>query len=283
MKNQQDIHMVAVLIFLIAFTGLLPAGEPRPKDLFSDKGALEKFVDNVVTNRMHDAHMPGAVVTIVRGDRVIFSKGYGFANLEQRQPVDPGITLFHIASVSKVVNAMAVMRLADEGLIDVNEDVRLRLAAAGLELDNQALGPITLKELLTHTAGIRDLHIPDLTESKDVGQVLPLGPYLKKCLPLRWQKPEESVLYTDHGITLAGYVVELASKTRYEDAVMQKVLRPLGMKHTWYTMTLPEEQRTNLSVAYSYGPTDYKPIPFLTAAALTLRLECSRLATTWRV
>lgn len=263
MKYQQDIPIAAALIFLIAFTSLLPAGEPRPTDLFNDKGALEKFVDDVVTNRMQEAHVPGAVVTIVRGDRVIFSKGYGFANLEQQAPVDPDKTLFRIASVSKVINATAVMRLADEGLINVNEDVRPRLAAAGLELDNQALGPITLKELLTHTAGIRDLHIPDLTESRDAGQVLPLGPYLKKCLPLRWQEPGEAVLYTDHGISLAGYVVELASKTRYEDAVAQKVLGPLGMKHTWYAMTLPEEQRTNLAVSYSYGHADYKPIPFL--------------------
>jgi CubicO group peptidase (beta-lactamase class C family) len=193
MKNHQNTHIAAALIVLIALTGMLPASEPRHKDLLSDEGALKKFVDGIVTNRMQEAHVPGAVVTIVRGDQVIFSKGYGFANLEQRTPVDPDKTLFRIASVSKVFNAMAVMRLVDEGLIDVNEDVRPRLAAAGLELDNQALGPITLKELLTHIAGIRDFHIPDVTESKDARQVLPLGPYLKKCLPLRWQEPEESV------------------------------------------------------------------------------------------
>jgi CubicO group peptidase (beta-lactamase class C family) len=263
MRNHPDIHIAAAFIFFIAFTGLLPAGESGHKGLLSDERVLNAFVDGIVTNRMQEAHVPGAVVTIVKDGRIIFSKGYGFANLEQRTPVDPDKTLFRIASVSKVFNATAVMRLVDEGLIDLNEDVRPHLAAAGLELDNQALGPITMKELLTHTSGIRDLHIPNLTESKDAGQVLPLGPYLKKCLPLRWQEPEESVLYTDHGIALAGYVAELASKTRYEDAVMQRVMRPLGMKHTWYTITLPEGQQTNLAVGYSFRDAACKPIPFL--------------------
>ncbi|HVU27204.1 MAG TPA: serine hydrolase domain-containing protein [Verrucomicrobiae bacterium] len=262
MKSYQHTHIAAAIILLIAFTSLLPAGEPKREDLLSNESALEKFVDGIVTNRMREAHVPGAVVTIVKGDRVIFSKGYGFANLEQRTPVDPDKTLFRIASVSKVFNAMAVMRLVDEGLVDVNEDVRPRLAAAGLELDNQVLGPITMKDLLTHTAGIRDLWIPNVTGSTNAGQVLSLESYLKKCLPLRWQAPEESVLYTDHGIALAGYVVELASKTNYENAVTQRVMRPLGMNHTWYTMALPEKQRTNLAVAYSYRDTDYKPIPF---------------------
>jgi CubicO group peptidase (beta-lactamase class C family) len=155
---------------------------------------------------------------------------------------------------------MTVMRLVDEGIIDVNEEVQPRLAAAGLELDNKAYGPLTLKALLTHSAGIRDVSIPNVTSTADPGQVLPLGAYLGKCLPLRWQEPGETVLYTDHGITLAGYVVELASKTRFQDAVLQKVLRPLGMNHTCYAV--PQEQRDNLAVAYTYSNAGCRPIPF---------------------
>jgi CubicO group peptidase (beta-lactamase class C family) len=263
MNTNRDIHgFVAGLIIVVAVTGLVPASEPTgPRNLLSDEGKLEAFIDRIVTNRVQGSHVPGAVVTVVKGDQVVFNKGYGFANLEQHMPVHSDKTLFRIASVSKFFNAMAVMRLVDEGLIDVKEDVRPRLAAAGLELDNKAEGPVTLKALLTHTAGIRDLHIPEVTSTKDPSQVLPLGSYLKKCLPLRWQAPGETVLYTDHGITLAGYVVEIASKTRFEEAVLQRVMRPLGMNHTGYAV--PEEQRTNLAVAYTYRDSGYKAIPFL--------------------
>jgi CubicO group peptidase (beta-lactamase class C family) len=175
-SNRATYGFIAGLIILVAATGLVAASDlPGSKDLLSNARALEAFIDRVVTNRMQEFHVPGAVVTVVKGDRAAFNKGYGFANLEQHTPVDPEKTLFRVASVSKVFNAMAVMRLVDEGLIDVNEDVRPRLAAAGLELDNKVEGAVTLKALLTHTAGIRDLNIPNVTTTKDPGQVLPLG------------------------------------------------------------------------------------------------------------
>lgn len=263
MKINQHAHcFIAALAILSTSAGLTHASEPAQPvtNLLNDRAALEAFVDHLVTNRMRESHVPGAVVTIVKDDKVLLNKGYGFANLEQHTPVDPDKTLFRIASVSKVFNAMTVMRLVDKGLLDVNEDVRPRLAAAGLELDSPEKGPITLKALLTHSAGIRDMNIPGVSSATDPGKVLRLGPYLQKCLPLRWQDAGETMLYTDHGIALAGYVAELAAKTRYEEAVRQQVILPLGMRHTFYDV--PEEQRTNLSVAYSYADTGYKSLPF---------------------
>jgi len=248
-------------IALLISAALAHASEPvQPvTNLLNDPAALEAFVDHLVTNRMQDAHIPGAVVTIVKDDKVLLNKGYGFADLAQHTAVDPDKTLFRIASVSKVFNAMTIMRLADAGLLDVNEDVRPRLAAAGLELDSPERGPITLKALLTHSAGIRDLDVPGVTSTTNLENVLRLGPYLQKCLPLRWQNSGETMLYTDHGISLAGYVAELASKTRFDEIARQQVLLPLGMNHTFYNV--PEAQQTNLAVAYSYADTGYKPIP----------------------
>ena len=97
--------------------------------------------------------------------------------------------------------------------------------------------------------------------TKDPGKLLPLGPYLKQCLPLRWQDPGETVLYTDIGITLAGYVVEVVSKTEFQEYVLTKVIRPLGMGHTSYTLS--EEQRAPLATAYSHEASGYKATPFL--------------------
>lgn len=113
MKNNQAIHcFVAGLVILSTTTGLVRASEHAQPltNLLSDRAVLEAFVDHLVTNRMREAHVPGAVVTIVKDNKVMLNKGYGFANLEQRTPVDPDKTLFRIASVSKVFNAMSNRR-----------------------------------------------------------------------------------------------------------------------------------------------------------------------------
>jgi CubicO group peptidase (beta-lactamase class C family) len=232
----------------------------RKESLFTDARRLADAVDNIVTNRMQKSHVPGAVVTIVKGNKIVFNKGYGFANLEERRPVDAERTLFRVASVSKVFNAMAALTLVDQGLIGVEEDVRPRLAAAGLELDKTYDGPITLKALLTHTAGIRELYIPNVTLTTNRGDLLPLGDYLEKCLPLRWQPAGETVLYADHGITLAGYVVEIVSGKKFQDYVVENVMRPLGMERTRYEVL--EGQWADVAVGYSYKDSAYKPEPF---------------------
>lgn len=251
------IFSVAALAVVLSGSWLL--AEPPP-DILRDPKGLAAAIDRVVTNRMAAMHIPGAVVTVVHGPKVIFNQGYGFANLEERRAVHPEKTLFRVASVSKVFNAMAALKLVDEGIIDPDEDVRPRFSAAGLELEGAGKGPITLKQLLTHTAGIRELYIPDLTISKDPARVLPLGPYLKKCPALRWQDSGETMLYSDHGISLAGYVIELASGTPFQERMRSTVMRALGMKSTGYNVTA--KQRRDVAVAYNHGDAGYEPKEF---------------------
>src|SRR5688572_15088651 len=232
----------------------------QPKDILRTPKRLAAAIDRVVTNRMAAKHIPGAVVTVVHDSKVLFNKGYGFSNLEERRPVHAEKTLFRVASVSKVFNAMAALKVVDEDVIDPDEDVLPLLSAAGLELEGAGKGPITLKQLLTHSAGIRELYIPDLTVSKDPARVLPLGLYLKKCPSLRWQDSGETMLYSDHGVSVAGYVIELASRSSFQERVRSTVLRPLGMKSTGYNATA--KQRRDVAVAYTYADARYKPMEF---------------------
>src|SRR5687768_12471407 len=255
--RRDRIFSVATAVVVLSGSWLLAE---QPRNILRDPQGLAAAIDQVVTNRMAARHIPGAVLTVVHGQKVIFNKGYGFANLEERRAVHREKTLFRVASVSKVFNAMAALKLVDEGSIDPDEDVRPRLSAAGLELEGDGKGAITLKQLLTHTAGIRELYTPDLTVSKDPARVLPLGPYLKKCPALRWQDSGETMLYSDHGISLAGYVIELASGTSFPERVRSTVMRPLGMKSTGYNVTA--KQRCDLAVAYNYGDAGYKPMEF---------------------
>ena len=219
-------------------------------DLLLDKALLSRSIDAVVANRMAQGHVPGVIVTLVHGDRIVFNKGYGLADLDKRTPVDPKETLFRVASVSKVFTATAVMRLVQQGKMDLSEDIRHRLHAGGFALDETVPEPITWKDLLTHSGGIRERFIPNLTVTTDPSKVIPLRDYLPQALPLRLQKPGETLLYSDHGIALVGHLVEMVSRRNFADAMQEAVFRPLKLKDTRYAV--PKTMRHRIAVAYEY-------------------------------
>lgn len=237
--------LVCVVWFAVGATG-----QSAIRDVLSDKDLLSRSIDAVVTNRMAQGHVPGAIVTLVHGNKIVFNKGYGLADLEKRTAVDPEQTLFRIASVSKVFTATAVMRLAQEGKINLSEDVREHLRAGGFTLDETVSGPITWIDLLTHSGGIRERFIPDLTVTTNSAKVIPLRSYLQQALPLRWQKPGDTLLYSDHGIALVGHLIEIASEKSFPDAMQDTVFQPLKLKHTCYAVT--KKMQPRVAVAYEY-------------------------------
>ncbi|NEQ09842.1 MAG: beta-lactamase family protein, partial [Moorea sp. SIO4E2] len=84
---------------------------------------IEKFSDDFFVNQMAENHIPGAVFTLVKDDKILFSKGYGYANLEDKIPVIPNKTLFRVGSVSKLVTSTAVMQLVEQGKLKLHEDI----------------------------------------------------------------------------------------------------------------------------------------------------------------
>jgi CubicO group peptidase (beta-lactamase class C family) len=222
----------------------------RDVNRLTTREQFESAVDQVVTNRLEKAHVPGAVVVIVRDGQVLLNKGYGLGNLESKRAVDPDKSLFRIASVSKVFTATAAMKLIDADEIDPDEDVRPVLRRAGSKLDESLKSPVTMRALLSHSAGIRDNFIPFATLATNVEGRLPFREYLRKCAPLRWQDPGLSMLYSDSGITLAGYVMELESRKSFHDLVSSTVLQPLKMKRTCY---IPKpHQFADMAMPYKY-------------------------------
>lgn len=249
----------ALLVGAVWFAVEAVGGDAIP-DVLSDKDLLSRSIDAIVTNRMAQGHVPGAIVTLVHGNKIVFNKGYGLADLDKRTPVDPKETLFRIASVSKVFTAAAVMRLVQQGKIDLNEDVRHRLHAGGFALDETVPGPIRWTDLLTHSAGIRERFIPNLTVTTDPSKVIPLRDYLQQALPLRWQKSGETLLYSDHGIALVGHLVEIASRKNFAEAMQDAVFNPLKLKHTHYAV--PKTMRPTIAVAYEYKNGNYQAMDY---------------------
>ena len=118
----------------------------------TDAAELEAFLDGVMVAHMRDKHIAGATVSVVRDGELLLSKGYGWANVGERKPVDPDRTMFRIGSVTKLFTWTAVMQLAEAGRIDLDADVNTYL---DFEIPATYDEPITMRHILSHTPGDR--------------------------------------------------------------------------------------------------------------------------------
>ena len=119
----------------------------------TDPAELEAFLDGLMAAHRGKLGIAGATVAVVRHGELLFSKGYGWADVEARRPVDPASTLFRIGSVTKPFTWTAVMQLEEQGLLDLDTDVNEYL---DFQIPDTWDESITLRHLLTHTPGFED-------------------------------------------------------------------------------------------------------------------------------
>jgi CubicO group peptidase (beta-lactamase class C family) len=115
----------------------------------TDPAEMESFMDGLLKKEMDENHIPGAAVSVVKDGKLFFTKGYGYADLENKIPVDAEQTVFAIGSVGKLFTWTAVMQLAEQGKLDLDADVNTYL---DFRIPDTYPGPITLRHLLTHAA-----------------------------------------------------------------------------------------------------------------------------------
>jgi CubicO group peptidase (beta-lactamase class C family) len=139
-----------ISMFILCFGNSITVfAEPN---LFSNKDDLKTFMDTTFQKKMEKQHVPGAVITVVKDGQIIFSKEYGYADLENKVPMTADKTLVRIASVSKLFTYTAMMQLYEQGKIDLKADVNKYLK--GYSLKNEYSNSVTVEQLLTHTSGI---------------------------------------------------------------------------------------------------------------------------------
>ncbi|MFC7644728.1 serine hydrolase domain-containing protein [Streptosporangium lutulentum] len=180
-------------------------------------------MDEYVATSMAEEKVPGVAVTVVAGGREVVDKGYGLADVERRIPVDPERTRFLIGSETKLFTAQAALQLVHEGRLDLDADVNTYLTTFKIR-DTYPGRPVTLRNLLTHTAGFDEDYV--VGSGKDVR---PLGEALAATQPARLRPPGTGVSYSNYGVALAGYLVEIVSGMPFEEYVGRHVFEPLGM------------------------------------------------------
>lgn len=211
-----------------------------------------KRIDQLVS-AMIGEDGPGASIAVARDGKIVYSSGHGHANLEYDIHNAPQ-TVFHIASVSKQFTAFAIAMLADQGKLSINDDIRKYLP----ELHDFGT-PITIRQLIHHTSGLRDqwnLLVMAGWRMDDVitrNQILRL---ISRQRELNF-KPGERHEYCNTGYTLMAEIVSRVSGQSFPDWCKENIFTPLDMKSTLF---YDDHERLVANRAYSYqqGNTDFR-------------------------
>jgi CubicO group peptidase (beta-lactamase class C family) len=222
-----------------------------------DVAAMQDFLDGFFATAMESVHVPGAVFVFVENGRVVLKRGYGFANLETKARVDPDTTLFQVASVSKLFTATAVMQLYEQGKLQLDEDVNTYLDT--FKIPATFPKPVTLRSLLTHTAGFDERGIG--MGARAAKEWRPLGDYLAERMPPRVRPVGDGASYSNHGVALEGYIVERVSGVPFNDYVAKNIYQPLGMTHS--TFAIIDPLPPTLAQGYRFDGLGFKKEPFV--------------------
>ena len=255
-------QLIRSLAFLAAsLTGAAAAQEASPPAASLTQGDVEAWLDGFVPPVLARDDLPSAVVVVVKDDAVLAAKGYGYADVEKRTPVDPAKTLFRPGSISKLYTWTSVMQLVEQGKLDLDKDVNGYIDFAIPPFDGQ---PVTLRQLMSHSAGFEDVGRHLFAASAD--RLMPLGDYLKKTLPARRFPPGTVSAYSNYGTALAGYIVERASGEAWNDYVEKHIFTPLGMQHATFRQPLPPALAADMAGAYENASKPAKPFELVVPA-----------------
>ena len=214
---------------------------------------VEAFLDGIVPQQLKHSDIAGATISIVKDGKLLFAKGYGYADVQKKQPVSPQDTLFRPGSISKLFTWTAVMQLFEQGKLDLDRDVNEYL---DFKIPDAFGKPITLKNILTHTPGFEE-------QVKDLFTTTPstpnLGDYLKTHIPARIYPPGTVPAYSNYATAVAGYIVQRVSGRPFEDYVEENIIKPLNMTHSTFKQPLPANLASLMSSGYRRGSDPAEP------------------------
>jgi CubicO group peptidase (beta-lactamase class C family) len=220
------------LVLVIALTGTVSASVFRSDD------ALTAKVDSVFS-LWNKPDSPGCAVAVIKDGAIIYKRGYGMANLEQRVPIAPD-TAFYICSTSKQFTAMSIALLEEQGKLSLDDDIRKYLP----EMPAYER-PVTIRHLIHHTSGLRDylmlwtLAGRNFADSIAEAEAIEL---IARQKSLNFT-PGDQYLYSNSGYFLLSVIVKRASGKSLREFADEYIFKPLGMRNTHFhddkTMLIP--------------------------------------------
>ncbi len=239
--------MLTRLPFMLAATILIAGSAHAQSAAVAGESALTSRVDAIFKD-FDSASSPGCAVAAYQGERIVYKRAYGMANLDHDVRLTPA-SVFHVASVSKQFTAAAILLLAQEGKLSLDDEVRKHIP----ELPDFG-HRITIRHLAHHTSGIRDQwsllglagwrYSRDLITDDDVLELLARQKDLNFV-------PGERHLYSNSGYTLMAMIVSRVSGQSFREFTTERIFKPLGMLNTHFRDNFSEIVKNQ---AYGYAP-----------------------------
>ena len=215
----------------------------------------------LVAGLMEKHKIPGVSIAVVQDGRIAWARGWGLKMAGGKDPVDAD-TLFQAASISKPVAAIGALSLVDENRIALDEDVNTKLRAWKIpESEFTAAKKITLRMLLSHTGGL-SVHgfrgyapgeeVPTLIQVLD-GAKPANSPAVRVSAP-----PGAKFTYSGGGYCILQQLMMDSTGKAFPDVMRERVLAPLGMKHSTYEQPLPESRRAAAAQAHQADGTRHQ-------------------------
>lgn len=233
-----SLRVLALCVFGFALTAA--AEQPR-----FDEARLSQIPERM-EQLIQEGQISGAVTLVATKDRVVHLAATGKADLASGRSMEPD-AIFRVASMTKPITSTALMMLIEQGKLAVDDPVAKHiLAFAGQKLkDGSAARPVTIRDIMTHTAGLATSPGSGLGQDPSLEQIAnAIGK-----LPLEF--PPGSKWQYSSGITIAGRLIEIASGKHYAEFLKRHIFEPLGMKDSSFQLTPAQAQR--LAVTYKPG------------------------------
>ena len=227
--NQRD-HKAVAADTVLYDSAYLPAA-------FSDPGRMDKIkksfslIDSIYKKHAEDNHFPGISFGIVADGQMVYKNSYGYTNIEKKIPATAS-SLFRIASMSKSFTCMAILKLRDEGKLDLDDPAYLYIPELkDLKYPTADAPPITIRHLMTHSAGFPEDNPWGDRQLADTDKDLLdfIGRQISFSNP-----PGIAFEYSNLGFALQGKIITMVSGMRYQDYIKKNILAPLGMNTTTY-------------------------------------------------
>ena len=254
---------ISLLLLLLIFNGLNTfaqkvADDNKPKTLSALKDSIQKILIETKT--------PGAGVVMVSGDETLMAEGFGKADIENNIGVDEN-TMFRLGSVSKVYVALAILKLQEEGRLNLKDKIRDLIPEIEFKNPWEDTNPIRIENLLEHTTGWDEWHFAEL------GNDDPKPKTLKEALDFypksRISKfiPGTRSSYSNVGMSVAAYIVEKVSGLSFENYIDKYFFRLMGMENMTFLQS--EQYKKSGAKLYDNGiKLNYFNILYRPSAAL---------------
>ncbi|HWK52671.1 MAG TPA: serine hydrolase domain-containing protein, partial [Steroidobacter sp.] len=218
------------------------------------KPDIDAWLDGFMPYALRQGDIAGAVVVVVKDGSILTQRGFGYADLEAREPMDPERTLMRVGSISKLFTWTALMQLVERGQVALDADVNTYLDFQIPDLDGR---PITVRNLMTHTPGFEEQMKHALTY--DPATAPRFDALLKQWIPKRIFAPGTTPAYSNYATALAGYIIQRVSGVPFEDYLDTHVLGPLGMTSSTFRQPLPSELQPRMAKGYAAASGPARP------------------------